>query len=237
MKHAAPVQLSLGVSLQDDATFDNFLLTDTNRLAVTALRAFSRGEGENNLVLWGAQGAGLTHLAKACCQAAACHTGARVRFLPLSLLAEKAPDGVLADTGRADMVCLDDLGLIGGKPEWEEALFHLFNRLKDGGRRLLLTCHASPASLPLQLADLKSRVLGGVVYHLQALADEDKARALQMRALARGMELSDEVVRYILSRAPRNTHQLFAMLNQLDDASLQQQRRLTIPFVKQILRY
>lgn len=237
MNLSLPVQLSLGVSLQDDATFDNFYGTDANRLAISALRAFSsRSMGETSLVLWGQPGAGLTHLAQASCQSA-CELGTVVRYLPLAELVQKAPEMVLLESGAADMVCLDDLQVVAGNRDWEEALFHLFNRLKDEGRRLLMTSHLSPATLPLTLPDLKSRVLGGLVYHLQPLSDDDKARALQMRALARGMELSDEVVRFILSRAPRNTGQLFAVLNRLDDASLQQQRKLTIPFVKQVLKY
>ena len=61
--------------------------------------------------------------------------------------------------------------------------------------------------------------------------------ALQLRAKGRGMEMSDEVAKFILSRAPRDTNDLFHLLDHLDDASLQQQRKLTIPFVKDVLSF
>jgi DnaA family protein len=67
------------------------------------------------------------------------------------------------------------------------------------------------------------------------LSDEDKQQALQMRARARGLELGDEVAQYIIQRLPRDTNELFWQLQRLDHASLAEQRKLTIPFVKKVL--
>jgi len=231
-----PVQLSLGVSLRDDATFANFYIAEGNELALHALREFSAGDGEGNLVLWGSRGAGLTHLLQACCHRAF-ERQINVQYLPLRDLIGYAPEDVCEGLDKVSLVCLDGIDQICGNRQWELALFHLFNRLRDAGNRLLIASHTSPPSLPLLLPDLKSRPLGGVVYHLRALADPEKAVALQLRAKGRGMEMSDEVAKFILSRAPRDTNDLFHLLDHLDDASLQQQRKLTIPFVKEVLAY
>lgn len=231
-----PVQLSLGVSLKDDATFANFYVGGGNEQVLHALREFSVNRGDQNLLVWGSRGAGVTHLLQACCHTAFEHR-INVQYLPLRDLVGYAPDDVCEGLDKVSLVCLDGIDEICGHRQWEQALFHLFNRLRDAGNRLLVACHTSPPSLPLLLPDLKSRLLGSVIYHLRPLNDQQKAVALQLRAKARGMELSDEVVKFILSRAPRDTNDLFNLLNRLDDASLQQQRKLTIPFVKEVLSF
>jgi DnaA family protein len=63
--------------------------------------------------------------------------------------------------------CLDDLQAIAGKADWEEALFHLFNRLRDSGRRLLIAASTSPRELPVKLADLKSRLTLALIFQMR----------------------------------------------------------------------
>jgi DnaA family protein len=87
----------------------------------------------------------------------------------------------------------------------------------------------------LSLEDLRSRLQWGLTYQVHSLTDEDKQQALQMRARARGLELSDDVAQYIIQRLPRDTNELFWQLARLDHASLAEQRKLTIPFVKKVL--
>ncbi|MNN71501.1 DnaA regulatory inactivator Hda [compost metagenome] len=114
-------------------------------------------------------------------------------------------------------------------------MFHLFNRLRDSGRRLLLAASSSPRELPIKLADLKSRLTLALIFQMRALSDEDKLRALQLRASRRGLQLSDEVGHFILTRGTRSMSALFDLLERLDQASLQAQRKLTIPFLKETL--
>ena len=142
---------------------------------------------------------------------------------------------MLDNLEQFELVCLDDLDAVAGRADWEEALFHLFNRLRDSGRRLLLAASASPRELPVQLADLQSRLTLALVFQLQSLSDEDKLRALQLRASRRGLHLGDDVGRFILTRGERSMSSLFELLERLDQASLQAQRKLTIPFLKETL--
>ena len=44
--------------------------------------------------------------------------------------------------------------------------------------------------------------------------------------------MTEEVANYLLTRFPRDTHSLFALLDKLDSATLAAQRRLTIPFLR-----
>ncbi len=62
-----------------------------------------------------------------------------------------------------------------------------------------------------------------------------KILALQLRAKLRGFELPEDVGRFVLKRLDREMQTLFKTLDELDRASIVAQRKLTIPFVKDIL--
>jgi DnaA family protein len=94
---------------------------------------------------------------------------------------------------------------------------------------------APPASVGFALPDLASRLAAGPVWKIEALQDQELIEALQLRAHWRGFELPDDTSRYLLRRLPRTSAVLFALLDQLDTAALRSQRRLTIPFVKDVL--
>ena len=230
-----PIQLPLGVRLRDDATFANYY-PGANAAAlgyVERLCEADAGWTESLMYLWGSDGVGRTHLLQAACLRFE-QRGESAVYLPLAEVVQLGPE-LLDNLEQCELVCLDDLDAIAGNAVWEEALFHLFNRLRDSGRRLLLAAGASPRELLVQLPDLKSRLTLALVFQLQTLSDEDKLRALQLRASRRGLHLTDEVGRFILTRGTRSMSALFELLEQLDQASLQAQRKLTIPFLKETL--
>jgi DnaA family protein len=142
---------------------------------------------------------------------------------------------VLEDLEELDVICVDDVDKIAGHSNWEQALFHLYNRLRESSKPMVVTGRTSPRALGLQLTDLTTRLGWGLVFQLKALADDEKVRVLQQRAVARGFELPVDVGDFLLRRCPRDMGALFDLLNQLDEASLAAQRRLTVPFVKTLL--
>ncbi len=231
-----PQQLSLGVSLNDDATFENFYapLTTPNAQVLSALRLQIETANEPFIFLWGAAGCGLTHLLQGACHHAQ-FLAKSFQYFPLRDLAGYAPDELFIGLEELDLVVLDALDEVINRPEWELALFNLFNRLRDAGKLLIVAAVQGPQELPINLPDLKSRLQWGATFHVQTLDDHQKQAALQFRAKARGLELNDEVAAYIIQRLPRDMNELFWQLNRLDHASLAEQRKLTIPFVKKIL--
>ncbi|MCG6659028.1 DnaA regulatory inactivator Hda [Halomonas campisalis] len=228
----APAQLPLGVGLRDDATFASFL-PGSNAGLVDRLTHQLDAAGEPFVYLWGASGTGRTHLLQAACHAAS-DRDLRALYLPLNELGH-FPPLMLEEAERLDLVAIDDVDVVVGRRRWEEGLFHAFNRLRDAGRRLIMAADTSPRQLPVKLPDLASRLTWGVTFHLQGLDDAQRLQALQLRARVRGMQLPDEVARYILHRGPRGLGALCEALETLDRASLSAQRKLTIPFVKQAL--
>ena len=230
-----PIQLPLGVRLRDDATFANYY-PGANAAALGYVEQLCEAEAgwtESLIYLWGGEGVGCSHLLQAACLRFE-QRGELAVYLPLREVADYGPE-LLDNLEQCELVCLDDLDAVAGRREWEEALFHLFNRLRDSGRRLLLSANCSPRELPVALPDLQSRLTLALVFQLQSLSDEDKLRALQLRASRRGLQLSDDVGRFILTRGTRSMSALFELLERLDQASLQAQRKLTIPFLKATL--
>ncbi len=226
-------QLTLmGMRVRDNATFDNFF-TGSNELAVSFLHAFLTQDIQRYAYLWGKSGSGRTHLLQAMSINAE-KNGHKAIYLPLADIATLPPQ-MLENLEYYDLVCLDDIHAIAGNAEWEEGIFHLYNRLDHMQRHLLITGNTAPRELPIKLADLQSRLTAGTIFQLQALTDHEKLNALQLRAQNRGLHMSDEVGNFLLRRTSRNMSDLYDVLDQLDQASLAAQRRLTIPFVKLVL--
>ncbi|WJW76066.1 DnaA regulatory inactivator Hda [Thiohalobacter sp. IOR34] len=221
-------QLPLGIRLSGQARFETFH-PGPNAEAVAAVRRLASGEEGGGLYLWGAPGSGRSHLLQAACRAA----GEAV-YLPLASL---CPLGVGALDGveHSGLVCLDELEAVAGEADWERALFDLFNRVREGGGRLLAAAGDRPERIGLGLPDLVSRLGWGLVYGLKPLDDAGRIEALRLHAAARGLELPEEVGRYLIRRWPRDLTVLGALLEELDRASLVAQRRLTVPFVKAVL--
>lgn len=238
-----PRQLPLEVTLDDHATFDNFFVAESNRQLVDYLTASSGSPRQQYSCIWGSEGAGCTHLLQALCHQADAQSTSAFYF-PLQNLHQYSPD-VFDGLEAFSLVCLDDIQNVAGNAEWELALFSLFNRLREScsqphgsqlnGSQLVVAANASPRHMPIHLPDLQSRLQSGVVFQLHALDDGDKLLALQLRARQRGFELPDEVAAYVLQRNDRRMSSLFDLLDKLDQHSLEKQRRITIPLVRELM--
>ena len=134
-----------------------------------------------------------------------------------------------------DLICLDDLDAIAGDRHWEAALFALCNAILDADKTLVVAAAMSPREAPIGLPDLKSRLSLLAAFQITALDDDHRLRALQLRARHRGLELPDETAGFLLNRSRRDMASLYELLDKLDLEALRAQRRLTIPFVRQVL--
>lgn len=220
-------QLPLGIVLRETATLDGFV-AGANTEVLAALRGLNAGE---RLYLHGPPGTGKSHLLQGVCREAP----GRAAYLPLHELAAHSPD-VLAGLDALERVCLDEVDTVAGDRAWEEALVGFLDRLRARGTTVVVAGPRPADDLGLALPDLASRLGWGAVYALQPLDDTGKRRLLQQRAAARGLDMPDEVATFLIRRAPRDVPALLGLLDHLDHASLAAQRRLTIPFVKQILK-
>ena len=115
------------------------------------------------------------------------------------------------------------------------ALFNAINHARESGGTVLAAGDAPPARLALR-EDLRSRLGWGLVYQVRPLSDAQKAAYLRGEAARRGIKLADGVVEYLLTHVRRDLHSLTALLEQLDRASLEQHRPVTLPLVREALR-
>jgi DnaA-homolog protein len=218
-------QLPLGVRLRADALFESFA-PGPNTEVIAALRA----PGALPLWLWGARGAGKTHLLQALCAAA----GERAAYFPVSRDAALPPDA-LQGFESAPLLCIDDVDAVAGDGAWERALFRIFNEVSELHGRLVFAAALPPRQAEWVLDDWRSRAAACVVYQVRELDDRGRVEALRLRAAQRGLQLPQETSEYLLKRMPRDLPSLLRVLDDLDEASLVAQRRLTIPFIRDAL--
>lgn len=221
-------QFALALQLNDEATFEDFHWGNNLFLQ----QHLQPPPQKQQLYIWGTSGSGKSHLLQAYCQA---FYPSESIYLPLTLLKEFGPQ-VLHGFENHTLICIDDIDTIATLPDWEEALFHFYNRIRDDEKKqLIISANTPPAQTNIQLADLKSRLSWGIVIQLHELNDKHKIDTLQRHAQRRGFELPTSVAQFLLSRCARNMHDLRNLLQRLDETSLAAHRKITIPFVKQTL--
>jgi DnaA family protein len=225
-------QLALGVRIPDRAVFATFLPA-RNVQAVQHLSRLALGHSAGTAWLCGAPGSGKSHLLQAVCVQAS--ETMRAGYFPLAELG-KLGVGVLEGLPQLDCLCLDDLDSVSGNPEWERTLFGILREIEERGARLVAAAATPPALVKWSLADLGSRLSASSVFQLRALDEGEQQEALKLRAHIRGFELPDETARWLQRRFPRDMRTLYELLDTLDEAALVAQRRLTVPFIRSVLR-
>jgi len=222
-------QLVFDLAATEPPSFSNFL-PGRNAEALASLEALAAGgSGETGILLWGAPGAGTTHLLCAVVRAAAARSLSAAYIAdPGMLLAQDA--GSLAT--RA-IVAVDRVDL--ATPDAQAVAFRLFNALKERNGHLLAASRVSPSALPLR-EDLRTRLGWGLVYEIHPLDDADKAAALAAYAAKRGLRLGDDVIGYLLAHGRRDMRALLETLSSLDRHSLAAKRPITVPLVRDWLQ-
>lgn len=225
-------QIPLSMRLPDRAVFASFLPA-RNTEALAHARRVAGGEVSGLTWLAGPGGSGKSHLLQAICTGAS--ERMRAGYLPLT---EVAPLGVevLEGMRQLECLCLDDIDQVAGRADWERAIFGLLRELEEGGAGLIVAAQPPPALVSWALADLGSRCAAGAVFQLRVLEESEQQAALQLRARLRGFELPAETSHWLQRRFPRDMRRLYELLDTLDEAALAAQRRLTIPFIREVLR-
>ena len=223
-------QLPLALRAPPDQRLERYLHAPVGLMA--QLQSLASGTAVDALYLQGVRATGKTHLLVGCCTLAT-ESGRQASYLGLSSLRGRlraAREGL-----DADLVALDDVDAIAGNRDDEVALFDLHTRLRDAGRSVLYAAPGSPDALPMLLPDLRSRLAQCTRWTLPVLDDDGRADLLRQRAAARGLDFDDAALDWMLRRCSRDLGSLTGVFERLDRASLVAQRRLTVPFLRQVL--
>jgi DnaA-homolog protein len=220
-----------GIQPQSHMTFANFY-GGLNKNVVEYLQQELLTQ-KVSTYLWGSSGCGLTHLLHALCEMTS-GLQKTTMYLPLKEANLYTPE-ILVNVEQVDVLCIDDIDAVIGQPLWEEALFNAYNRTRDHHTIWVCTAKTSVRGLQCHLADLQSRLGWGQVFHIELLTEIEKIAVLQLRAKERGMILNEEVISFLFNHYQRDLSALLSLLEKLDGASLAEKKRLTIPFIKEVL--
>ncbi len=225
-------QLPLALRYPPDQRFETFVAADGGA-AAAQVRALANGRGQESVYLVGAAGTGKTHLALAACAEAEAQGRSAAYLAPIFVggRLRHALEGLHART----LVAVDGIDAVVGEREDERALFNFHNRVHDAGGRVLYTATRLPDALDWTLPDLRSRLSHCARVALSPLDDGDRREVLRRRAERRGLQMDAAAIDWLLRRVDRDLASLTALLDTLDRASLAAQRRITLPFLREVL--
>lgn len=236
------VQLPLALRWPAQQRLETFVVGD-NAAAVALVRQASV-DNSSWVFVNGALGSGKTHLLIAACAAAGGHERS-AQYLSLAKLPGDRAAAIRASRldvasalralGGSDLLALDDVDAIAGDRDAEHALFDLYNRCKVEKSTLLFGAGKPPAQMGIGLPDLVSRLSACAQATLKPLDDAARREAVRQRAQARGLTLDDTVLDWLFAHTQRDLGSLSALIERLDRESLAAKRRITLPFLRQLL--
>ena len=218
-------QLLLDLVTEKPQTLDNFV-GGTNVELMQLLHDVASGASgspDRSIVyLWGKPGAGKTHLLRALAGAP------RARYI-----AADADEAEFAFSPEHDLYLLDDCHTLA--PSAQIAAFSLYNQVRENKYTLIAAGSSAPAALQVR-EDLRTRLGWGLIYQVHELTDDEKIAALAQSASARGLTLSSGVLPYLITHFRRDMRSLSAMLDALDQYSLETKRAITLPLLRDLLQ-
>ncbi|HEX9171993.1 MAG TPA: DnaA regulatory inactivator Hda [Telluria sp.] len=214
-------QLVLDLGADPAQSLETFQVGDNAELAHLMHLFAERTSREHFAYLWGEPSAGKTHLL----QALAATPGSRY-------IAADAPESEFVYTPGTSLYLLDDCNKLSAAAQIDA--FALFNQIREHGAYMVSTGPVPPAVLPVR-EDLRTRMGWGLIYQIHGLSDDEKIAALTHAAEARGLTLSASVLPYLLSHFRRDMRSLSTMLDALDQYSLETQRPVTLPLLRDLL--
>ena len=231
------IQMPLKIGLREEVSFDSFV-TESAATAIS-LNQFQKSLQQSSasaFYLQGGPGVGKTHLLQAACRFKANRHESAV-YLPLNdsrlpLIADS-----LNGLDQTDLVCIDDIDVKIASVDWQKALANLLIKSQTSGNVVVFSGQDSFLNWPVQLTELNSALVSVLTLQIPALSKgESLVDALQRHAQKRGFELPLEVGNFLVKKFSAEISELMAVLHLLEQATLAEKRRLTLPFVKDYLK-
>ena len=208
-------------------TLSSFIVGKSNELSYAAASSIVEDIGKkyNPLFIYGGTGLGKTHLMQAVGNEIRTKYNNKVRVKYVS--SEKFTNDVIwairnkrMDTMKekyrlVDVLIIDDIQFIIGKAATEEEFFHTFNALYEGNKQIIISSDRPPKFMPNLEERLRSRFEGGMIADIGYPDFELRCAILKIKALERGVELSDEITSSIASRIQKNLRELEGVLNRI----------------------
>ena len=218
-------QLGLPISLNASMLLESFV---ANKELLRLINQLFLNEKSSEVYIYGASGQGKTHVLQ----------GAVLKALEIDKNAvyidcsDPFPDYILDFVDQIDFICFDNVHSI--LRENQEIFFDLYNRARQAQIFILLSGNTLPSDLEV-MKDLKTRLSLAVVYKLEELNDELTMSVIDSQMSQRNLSVNSNVYEYLFKNYSRDLKLLLSTLNDLDKASLQAKKPISIPFVKNFL--
>lgn len=216
-------QLPLDLGYKPSLTRDDFLVAPCNQIAVHWMDRWP-GWPATALVLIGPAACGKTHLARIWAH----QSGADI-ITPRRLTES------LIDQARDQPLVIDQADLLIGDRQAEEILFHLYNQTRASGQNMLLTMRAAPFSLSFAVPDLASRLRASLTIGIDEPDDELLSAVLVKMFHDRQLQVTDDVIRYLVPRMERSFAAAQDMVDRADRAAMAEKRSVSVPLIRDLL--
>ena len=198
-------------------TFDNFVVSDSNRLAYAAAVEVAENPGSsyNPLFIHSSTGQGKTHLLHAIGHLttnnglqAAYITGEQFANEFVLAVRENQVDKFRSKFRSIHILLFDDAHFLIDKKQTLQCFFHTFNELYSNNRQIVITTDRAPKDMHPLSSKLKSRLEGGLVVDIQPPDFETRLNILRAKAETTMTSELEGVLHIVAEKVCENVRQL-----------------------------
>ena len=226
----SPKQLTFPWNKSFHSSFEGFYIDPKNKQLISILENISINE---NMYIYGLKNSGKTYLLQSLCNKYSKNDKSSL-FLPLMDVIKYGVE-IIDSIENMDLVCIDGLEAVSQNKEWEIGLFNLINNAQQTGCRLVFTSSSEKGAINFSLADLDSRIRKFQSHEIFPISDDHLLKALKKITNLRSISLGEKEAQYLITYTKRNIADLTIILESLDQLSMENKRRITIPLIKEIL--
>lgn len=236
----------LGLRLNADNVFENYVVGPCNRMAHASCLSVSQSPGTtyNPLFLHGAAGLGKTHLIQAICHRVLdLAPGTQVVYMSCETFVNHFIDAVergVLNSFRyryrhADVLMIDDIQFLAGRDRTQEEFFHTFNTLYQLQKQIVLSADSPPSEIPQLEERLVSRFKWGLVARIDPPCMETREAIIRKKMRMRGVELPDDVVAHLASSIKTNPREIEGALINLQSRAVTESRAIDLELSRSVL--